>query len=254
VTGGIGQQRALEQLGSQFEELSTLLSSRSGPPEPARVVAFAAEVVPHSEHCGLTVTRGSRKPMTLGASGPLVEHVDRLQYETGEGPCLEAIDGHDVVRADDLAIDPPWPTFGRRCVAETGVRSMFSVRLLLSGTDRAALNFYTHRPKAMDDLDVATGAILAPFAALALQAALLGREVGHLQTALHSSRQIGTAIGILMARRLLTAEQAFAQLVTASQHLNRKLRDVAAEVEQTGALPEATPPPGRPRRPGGSRP
>jgi AmiR/NasT family two-component response regulator len=45
------------------------------------------------------------------------------------------------------------------------------------------------------------------------------------------------AIGILMARQLVTHEEAFAQLVTVSQHLNRKLRDIAAEVEETGAVP-----------------
>lgn len=45
------------------------------------------------------------------------------------------------------------------------------------------------------------------------------------------------AVGILMARQQLTSEQAFGRLVTASQHLNRKLRDIAAEVTETGALP-----------------
>jgi AmiR/NasT family two-component response regulator len=46
------------------------------------------------------------------------------------------------------------------------------------------------------------------------------------------------AMGILMSSRLLTAEQAFEQLRTASQRLHRKLRDVAAEVTETGALPD----------------
>ncbi|MGY5884237.1 ANTAR domain-containing protein [Modestobacter lacusdianchii] len=48
-----------------------------------------------------------------------------------------------------------------------------------------------------------------------------------------------------MARELMTADQAFTQLTTASQHLNRKLRDIADEVGATGELPAA---PERPRR------
>ena len=236
MTEGV-RQRGLEQLGAHFEELSALLSERSGMPDPEGVVAFAARSTPHAEHCGLTLTRGSSRPMTLAATGALVEEVDRIQYKTGEGPCLEAVHGHDLTRAQDLATDQQWPRFGARCVAETGVRTMFSVRLCLSGEDRAALNFYAHQPGVLDDLDVGTGAILAPFAALAVQAALREREVGQLQTALQSSRQIGIAVGVLMGRRMVTADRAFDLLVAASQNLNRKLRDVAAEVGETGVLP-----------------
>lgn len=64
-----------------------------------------------------------------------------------------------------------------------------------------------------------------------------GRRADNLEVALKSSRQIGTAMGILMARRLVTSEQAFELLNRASQHLNRKLRDIAEEVELTGTLP-----------------
>jgi hypothetical protein len=73
---------------------------------------------------------------------------DSIQYATREGPCLEAVEGHDVARVADLAIDQQWPAFARRCVGETKVRSMFSLRLFLSSDARAALNFYAERPGA----------------------------------------------------------------------------------------------------------
>ena len=44
-------------------------------------------------------------------------------------------------------------------------------------------------------------------------------------------------MGILMANGKLSNQQAFAGLRTASQHLNRKLHDIAAEVASTGQLP-----------------
>lgn len=50
-----------------------------------------------------------------------------------------------------------------------------------------------------------------------------------------------------MARQLVTSEQASAQLVSASRRLNRKLRDIASEVERTGSLPIRIGPPARPR-------
>ena len=44
-------------------------------------------------------------------------------------------------------------------------------------------------------------------------------------------------MGVLMARYLLTEEQAFDVLRHASQNSNTKLRDVAAEVVQSGEYP-----------------
>jgi DNA-binding response OmpR family regulator len=63
-----------------------------------------------------------------------------------------------------------------------------------------------------------------------------GREQ-QIRGALDSNRAIGTAVGIVMASYQLTARQGFQLLVTASQNTNSKLRDIAAQVVDTGALP-----------------
>jgi hypothetical protein len=63
-------------------------------------------------------------------------------------------------------------------------------------------------------------------------------NAAHLQVALNNSREIGTAIGVLMAHHKVTQDAAFALLRQASQTLHRKLRDVAAEVVTTGTLPD----------------
>ncbi len=61
-------------------------------------------------------------------------------------------------------------------------------------------------------------------------------QAANLQIALTSNRQIGTALGILMASHKITDTAAFALLRNASQHTHRKLRDIADEVVQTGCL------------------
>ena len=242
ATSGIGEQTAhMLELGHHFDQLAELLmSAESGPPDPGRVVRFAARGVPHTQQCGLTLVRKAGRPVTVAATGELSRRVDHIQYETGQGPCLEASEGHDLARAENLATGLQWPDFARRCVAETNVRSMFSLRLFLPGDDRAALNFYAERPGAFEEMDVAIGAMFAPFAALAVQNEMRAAEIDNLHTALQASRRIGVAIGILMARYLVPYEQAFGMLAAASQHLNRKLRDIAAEVAETGELPEGS--------------
>jgi AmiR/NasT family two-component response regulator len=61
-------------------------------------------------------------------------------------------------------------------------------------------------------------------------------QVANLEIALASNRDIGTAIGILMKSHLVTQDQAFTMLRTASQHGHRKLRDIANDVIFTGSL------------------
>jgi DNA-binding response OmpR family regulator len=61
-------------------------------------------------------------------------------------------------------------------------------------------------------------------------------KVSNLEKALSSNRQIGAAIGVLMASRQVTSEQAFNLLRRASNESNRKLGDVADRVVLTGSL------------------
>jgi hypothetical protein len=99
------------------------------------------------------------------------------------------------------------------------------------------LNFYARPPDALSDDDMAAGAVFAAFISLALNAQQARAEADHLRIALQTNRQIGIATGILMARGLLTSDQAFDRLRQASQNLNRKLRDIARHVVETGDLP-----------------
>ncbi len=65
----------------------------------------------------------------------------------------------------------------------------------------------------------------------------LTEKVRNLELALESNRRIGMAIGVLMARQLLTEDAAFDALRAASQSLTMKLREVAEQVLLTGAVP-----------------
>jgi GAF domain-containing protein len=226
------------EFAAQLSDLArAMITNQAEGLDPARVVRFAAQAVPGSEDASLTLIRGTERPHTIIGTSDLTYHVDVIQYDTGQGPCLEAIAESDVTRADDLATDPQWPAFGPRAVKETGVHSMFGVRLFIDEHQRGALNFYAHKPHAFNDLDLALGAIFAAYASLALQNAAHIEQATNLQSALTSSRQIGSAMGILMARNFWTADHAFEQLRSASQQLHRKLRDIAEEVTHTGEMP-----------------
>lgn len=206
--------------------------------DPDELIDFAARAVPHAIGAGLTLIRRDGRPTTLAASNELAAHVDSIEYDAGEGPCLDAIEHDDINVVADLATDQRWPKFAERAVRETPVRSMLGVRIYISESDRGALNFYAPQVGAFTGLDIGIAATMSTLASLALRHATEQQRSANLEIALESSRQIGMAIGILMSSRLLTADQAFEELRRVSQQLNRKVRDVALAVNETGTLPE----------------
>ena len=64
------------------------------------------------------------------------------------------------------------------------------------------------------------------------------RRAANLLAALGTREMIGQAQGILMERERITACQAFDILRRASQHLNRKLREIAQDLVETGETPD----------------
>jgi hypothetical protein len=62
------------------------------------------------------------------------------------------------------------------------------------------------------------------------------KSAAQLQEALHASRRIGAAIGIVMVKRRVSESEAFLILSRASQNTNRKVRVVADEVVEKGEV------------------
>lgn len=228
----------LALMADQFGQLAVSLAN--GVDEPftqQRLVEFAVRGIPGADHASMTVVEGNRAPRTTAQSDELPYQWDQLQYQYGEGPCLDVIATNNVEQSADLRTENRWPLFARAIVEQTPARSMLSFRLFLTEQNRAALNLYATRPAAFTDQSTATGSMFAAYASMALIAAARHDTANHLTRALETNREIGVAMGILMAGGKLTSQQAFDQLRTASQNFNRKLRDIAADVARTGVVP-----------------
>lgn len=203
-----------------------------------RLSEIAVERVPAAEYAGITAGRNG-KMSTIAATAELVQCTDNIQYELGSGPCVDAILENTTFNAADLRTDGRWPEFGRRAVEATGIVSMLSFRLFFETDDGliAGLNLYSHQPKAFDETSETMGVLLATHGALALANASARQKNSNLENALKTSRDIGIAIGVLMALHKVTRDQAFNLLVIASQRGHRKVADLAYDVADTGALP-----------------
>ncbi|WP_344428250.1 GAF and ANTAR domain-containing protein [Pseudonocardia ailaonensis] len=214
------------------------LQAASGPHDTRELVTrIAVDTVHGCDHAAISLILRHGGIRTVAATDDIPGHVDVIQYEEHEGPCLNAISAHEIVRVDDLARETRWPNFSRRAIVETRIRSMLALRLFLKDDTLGALNLYSRKAAAFDDHSSAIGSVLAAHASIAMTTANEEEAAENLHHALRSSRQIGVAIGVLMNARQLTQDQAFAQLQHVSQRLNIKVRDLAEEVIRTGELP-----------------
>ena len=226
-------------LDPQVAALARAVSAESSEPvTPERLAHMLCAALPSADACGLTLLRPGQRPRTLAATGPAARAVDELQYRLSEGPCLEAATETTVTMSTDLGSDPRWPRFGPQCVEDVGMRSSLGARVPLGGRDTAAMNFFAARTEAFGPVQEELATLLAPFAALAIQRALHEQDVVNLRKAMESGQQIGRAVGIVMSRLLVDADKAMDILRRASQHQNRKLSELAAEIEMTGVVPE----------------
>jgi hypothetical protein len=198
------------------------------------IVASAVVTIPGAEYAGITevVGRGQKIDVRY-SSAPLVTAIETAQHGTGQGPCLDATYQHETVRVDDLWTDTRWPAFTARA-RDLGIRSLLSFQLYVDRDDLGALNLYSSTVGAFDDESEDVGLLFATHAAVAMAGA---QREGQLRVAINSRDVIGQAKGILMYRYKIDADQAFALLIRASNTMNRKLVDLAEELNTTGQLP-----------------
>lgn len=199
-----------------------------------------AEAVPETGGVSL-VSRATRRkaPLTIAATEQWALEFDQLQIRLNQGPCLDSLGAAELIQVDDLAGDPRWPALAGT-EQPLGIRSILSVPVYTCDGVGQSLNLYAESPHAYDPGQHSIAYLCAAALGLACSALHEHERADNLRIALGTNRQIGTAIGILMARYRCTPDEAFTALRVTSQHQHRKLRDIADEVIYTGGLPGRT--------------
>ncbi|MDZ5662309.1 GAF and ANTAR domain-containing protein [Nocardioides sp. S-58] len=182
----------------------------------------------------LLIVRGSGVIENLSATGDGAKRVDEIEVELKEGPCWDAIKETQTVYIPDLADAPRWPTWAPKVVEETGFKSVLAFQLFTDEDNVGALNLFSRTADGFGTEDHEYGLALSAHVSVAIRAA---QQIETLSVALDTRSTIARAQGILMERFSLEEPAAFAVLVRLSSHLNRKVRDVAAEIVQTRQLP-----------------
>lgn len=214
----------------QFAVLAQRLRNGRTVQEIYQVVAeSAAQLVDGCDRAAIGMLEGD-KFTSAAATDDVMRLIDELQDQVGEGPCLEASTDAVVQVDNDITVNSKWPELAKLVVERTPVRAMLAVPLVYDGQRGGALDVFADTPGVFTDDSVGQAAVLASFASVALAGARHSERATQLEEGMVASREIGAAVGILMATHSLSSTDAFDMLSTASQRLNRKLRDIATGI------------------------
>ena len=190
------------------------------------IARTACDTVPGITDASVTVPRKGGGYETNAATGTLPRRGDKIQYELGEGPCVEALDRREFMSLQQPPDTERWPRYAPRA-AELGIRSQMAFPLFTDSGTLGGLNLYSTAADRLDEDSHHIGELFATQAALAL-----GKVRGEdtLNTGLSTRKTIGQAIGIVQERYGMDETRAFQFLSRVSQTGNIKLREVAKEL------------------------
>jgi GAF domain-containing protein len=162
-----------------------------------------------------------------------VRHLEELQVQYREGPCISAFEDKMLVGAQDLKTDSRWPSFSRAAV-ERGLRAVLASPIPYNQDAIgvvAVLSQEEHPWPAEAEL-----ALLAftDLAALLIATMMMGEQqtelAQQLQSALNSRSVIEQAKGVLIGQHGLSAQAAYEQIRAQARAERRKIAVVSAEL------------------------
>lgn len=221
-------------VGAFSEMASHVHSSEDHEESMRRITETARSVIGGCDSASLSLLTKDG-PVTRAATSKLSFDGDQIQYDEGEGPCLDAAMKERWVYTPDLGADQRWPRSSVRMASEQGVGSMVSCRLTLDAAPNhtlGGLNIYSQSKDAFSDEDQMLAILLASLGAVVVDGS---QQQAHLRAAIESRQVIGEAVGILRAQSKVSSEEGFAMLSAASQRMNVKLRDLAERIARPAA-------------------
>jgi len=191
----------------------------------------AVQLISGCDHASLMLRRRGRT-FTVASSDSTALQVDELEKQLEQGPCLDAMDEAepDQHLGADLTSGSQWPVLAARILEQTSVRGMAGFRIRQDGQKVGALNVFSDTPGALTEKSLDQALMLTAFASVTLTALERGEEASTLRRGLESNREIGKAVGLLMAMHKISDDAAFEMLAKVSQEMNVKVAEVAAQV------------------------
>jgi GAF domain-containing protein len=220
-----------ELLARQAELVELLDAGESYEDTLRRIARMARATIPGCTSASVTLWREGT-PYTVVSTDDVALEIDRAQYETREGPCLDASrDGETYVIAD-METETRWPAHTPLAVRH-GVRASLSAPLVVRHSPVGALNMYSTELGAFAG-SVELGTQFAAQAAVAIANVAVYHAsrvlTGQVGEALPARDVVEQAKGVLVADTGRTPEEAFELLREESRRDDVELGEVARRI------------------------
>jgi transcriptional regulator with GAF, ATPase, and Fis domain len=178
---------------------------------------------------------------TVAASDSTIMAMDVNQYETGEGPCVDAFSQGHWFYAESLDTETRWPSFTPQA-RDLGIKAILSSPLKTAEEPVGALNIYSRTAESFDIKAQETAARFAQRASMILSDAGVGVSETQMairfQEALQTREVIALAKGVIMEREGVDEDVAFTDLLRLALHNGAPLRRRAEEIVLSAKRPE----------------
>ncbi|MEY2581839.1 MAG: hypothetical protein QOE09_1688 [Ilumatobacteraceae bacterium] len=218
--------RSLDVLASFFVGEATMGDTLQ------QVAELAMLTVPSTKFVGLTMMVDN-KPTTAVFTDPESPEIDRAQYSSGEGPCVESFATGEIRLIGSTRQPNRWVEFSLACL-DHGILGTMSLPLAIARNPLGAMNFYAERENTFNKNEIEKAKLFSSQSSIVLansQAYWDARSLSEqLRESINSRGVIEQAKGIIMGSMHCSADDAFDYLIQQSQQTNSKLRTIAQQI------------------------
>jgi GAF domain-containing protein len=233
AVSAVGVERALAQLAD-------LRTSPVGVEAALQRIVESADALFQVDGTALMLVDRDQVLRNLAVSHVRAALLEELQAEHGEGPCVDAYDEKQTVRADDLRRDRRWPGFAP-AAAQRGLAAVLASPIPYSTEAVGVVAVHASGPHPWSEAEVEAIVAFTDLAAMmilnAMEASERGRVAVELQVALDSRVAIEQAKGVLVGRHGISPRQAFERLRSLARDQRRPLTEVARAVVSAAQRP-----------------
>jgi GAF domain-containing protein len=220
--------------GSRRLAILDKLQRAGGDVATRRLCDVSAEVT-GATGAGIMLMSGDTQRGSICSTDQVSALIERLQYDLGEGPCVDACRLDRPVAEPDLAAasSTRWMAFTPPAIA-AGARAVFGFPLQVGAVRLGALNLYCDQPRSLTDTQHADALLVAAIAAQAVLVMQAGAPDGQLASELEAGADfryvVHQASGMVAAQLEVSVTTALIRLRAYAFGNDRALVDVAREV------------------------
>jgi GAF domain-containing protein len=222
-----------QEVREALHELGDLRYAAGNLDEALRRIVSATHELFAVDGAGLMLIDPDQLLRNVADSDERVDHLEELQIEHGEGPCVDAFEEKELIHAADLTAEARWPKFSPAAV-ERGLRAVLASPIPYNQTAIGVVVVFStkvHPWSPEGELALVAFTDLAALTiANTMQSEQRGELATQLQRALDARVLIEQAKGALVARDGVTAKEAFEQMRRQARAERRRVVEVAGEI------------------------